>query len=113
MICSLNPALIIFSSISFIGFGGACLGSTRMEREFERYGLAAWRPLLGVLQLSGAAGLMIGLAYPWLGQAAAGGLALMMLAGVIVRIKIKDTVLQMLPAVFYLVLNGYICVAAF
>ncbi len=113
MICVLNLALIIFSSISFIGFGAACLGLPRMKREFDRYGLGAWRPLIGVLQLCGAAGLIIGLAYPWLGQAASAGIALMMLAGVGVRIKIKDSVAQTSPAVFYLVLNAYLCVAAF
>ena len=38
---------------------------------------------------------------------------MMMLTGVIVRIKIKDTLLQMLPAIGYSLLNGYICFTAF
>ena len=42
-----------------------------------------------------------------MGQAAAGGLALMMLVAVIVRIQIKDTLLQTIPALFYLTLNIY------
>jgi hypothetical protein len=50
---------------------------------------------------------------PWLGQLAAGGLALMMLIAVIVRIQIKDTILQTLPALFYLALNAYLCLAGF
>ena len=45
--------------------------------------------------------------------AAAAGLALMMLVGVGVRIKIKDSLLQTTPALFYLVLNAYLCLAAF
>jgi hypothetical protein len=44
---------------------------------------------------------------------AAGGLALMMLVAVVVRIQIKDSVLQTIPALFYLVLNTYLCLAGF
>jgi hypothetical protein len=39
--------------------------------------------------------------------------ALMMLVAVGVRIKIKDTFLQATPALFYLVLNTYLCLPAF
>ena len=50
---------------------------------------------------------------PWMGQLAAGGLALMMLIAIIVRIKIKDSLLQTIPAVFYLAFNTYLCIAGF
>ena len=60
-----------------------------------------------------AVGLLVGLSQPWMGRAAAAGLALMMLVAVGVRIKIKDTFLQTTPALFYLVLNAYLCLAAF
>lgn len=109
----LNAILIIFSAISFLGFGSACIGSPNMKREFKRYHLAAWRPLIGVLQLAAAAGLLAGLNQPWTGRAAAGGLAMMMLAGVGVRIRIQDRLVRMLPALFYLALNAYLCAAAF
>jgi uncharacterized membrane protein YkgB len=84
-----------------------------MKREFERYRLGAWRTLIGALQLSAAIGLLAGLSEPWLGRFAAAGLALMMLAGVGVRIQIKDSLSQMVPALFYLALNAYLCAAAF
>lgn len=84
-----------------------------MKREFQRYRLGAWRPLIGTLQLAAAAGLLAGLSQPWVGRTAAAGLAVMMLAGVCVRIKIKDTVLQMAPALFYLLLNAYLWAAGF
>jgi hypothetical protein len=48
-----------------------------------------------------------------MGQAAAGGLALMMLIAVIVRIQIRDSLLQTIPALFYLALNAYLCLAGF
>jgi hypothetical protein len=48
-----------------------------------------------------------------LGQSAAIGLALMMSVAVGVRIKIKDSMLQTMPALIYLALNIYLSLAAF
>ncbi len=84
-----------------------------MQREFFRYRLASQRLRVGTLQWLAGAGLLAGLSQPWVGQLAAGGLALMMLVAVIVRIQIKDTLLQSCPALFYLVLNTYLCLAGF
>ena len=84
-----------------------------MRLEYERYGAAKFRRLVGALQLLGAAGLLVGFYQAWAGQLAAGGLALLMLCGVGVRIKIKDTPLQTLPAATYMVLNAYLCLAAY
>lgn len=113
MVPVLNFALIIFSAISFVGFGSMCVWAPYMKREFERYHLGPWRTLIGALQLIAAVGLLVGLNEPWLGRAAAAGLALMMLTGVGVRIKIKDSLLQTMPALFYMALNAYLCAAAF
>jgi uncharacterized membrane protein YphA (DoxX/SURF4 family) len=110
---ALNRVLIIFSAASFLGYGSTCLASAHMKREFARYGLPGQRVLVGILQLAAALGLLAGFMEPWIGRAAAGGLALMMLVGVLVRIRIKDTLLQTSPAFFYLVLDAYLCFAAF
>ncbi len=84
-----------------------------MKQEFLRYRLGSQRLLVGALQCSAGIGLLAGMSRPWIGQAAAGGLALMMLLAVGVRIRIGDTGRQMIPALFYLVLNAYLCVAGF
>jgi uncharacterized membrane protein YkgB len=84
-----------------------------MKREFERYRLASQCTLVGALQCCAAMGLLAGLSQPWMGRAAAGGLALMMLVAVGVRIRIKDTLLQAVPAVIYLALNAYLSLAVF
>jgi len=84
-----------------------------MKREFERYGLGSLRALIGGLQLCGALGVLAGLSQPWIGCASSAGLALMMLIGVGVRIKIKDPLLRTLPALFYMALNAYLSFAAF
>jgi hypothetical protein len=68
---------------------------------------------VGLLQWAAGAGLLIGLYIPWLGQAAAGGLALMMAVALVVRIRIHDRPHLMLPAAGYLALNAYLCFAGF
>ncbi len=113
MVPDLNNALIFFSAISFLGYGSACFFSSYMKREFDRYRFGTQRVLVGGLQVCAAIGLMAGLSQPWMGRAAAAGLALMMLIAVGVRIKIKDTLAQTIPALIYLVLNAYLSLAAF
>jgi len=110
---SLNAALIVFSSISFFVYGLSCFVSPYIKREFERYGVAPQRTLVGGLQLAAAVGLLAGLSQDWMGQMAAGGLALMMLVAVGVRIRIQDSLLQTLPALIYLLLNAYLCFVVF
>jgi uncharacterized membrane protein YkgB len=109
----LNALLIHFSAISFFAYGGACFLSARMKREFDRYRLGSQRTLIGGLQLCAAIGLLAGQSQPWMGRASSAGLALMMLVAVGVRIKIKDTLPQAIPALIYLVLNVYLSLAAF
>ncbi len=84
-----------------------------MKQEFLRYRLASQRITVAALQWFAGIGLLLGLTQPWLGQLAAGGLALMMLVAIIVRIQIKDTLLQTIPALLYLALNAYLCLDGF
>jgi len=100
--------LVCFSAISFFYYGSCCFLSPYIRGEFTRWGFERQRRMIGALQLAGAAGLIIGLAVPWIGQFAAGGLAVMMLFGVAVRIKIRDTPLQTSPALLYLAVNTYL-----
>ena len=113
MLAPLNAVLILFSAISFFTYGSACFLSAYMRREFDRYQLGSQRTLVGGLQLCAAIGLLAGLSQPWMGRAASAGLAVMMLVAVGVRIKIKDTLPQTTPALLYLALNAYLCLAAF
>ena len=87
--------------------------SRAMRKEYDRYGLTKLRSLVGTLQVLGAIGLLVGLHTPWIGQFSAGGLALMMLCGVGVRIKIKDTALETLPAFAYMLLNAYLALVVY
>lgn len=111
----LKTTLILFSALSFLGYGLGCFFSAYQKAEFQRYQLSNRRNLVGILQCAAALGLIAGLVLnlPWIGQAAAGGLALMMLVALGVRVRIKDGLVQMLPATGYLALNAYLCIAGF
>lgn len=110
---SLDSVLIVLSALSFLAYGLASLLWPAMKREFDRYGLGWARMPVGGLQVLAAFGLLAGLGRPWMGRAAAVGLAVMMLVAVAVRIRINDTLVQTIPALVYLVLNAYLSVAAF
>lgn len=97
--------LIAFSAISFLFFGYACLTAPFMVTEFERYGLSRYRILNGYLQLAGGVALLAGFFFKPLALAGSAGLAILMFLGLLVRIKIKDSVLQSAPAFIYMLLN--------
>lgn len=109
----LHNALILFSALSFLAYGVTCIGSAHMKREFQRYGLARQRVWVGSLQLLAALGQLVGLSLPWIGLSASIGLAAMMLVGVLVRLRIKDRLVMIFPAFFYMILNAYLSVSAF
>ena len=101
--------LNLFCAVSFLGYGFSCLSSEHMVREFRRFGLARFRRLTGTLQLLGGTGLLVGLQFPVVGAIAAGGLAVQMLLGFGVRLKIRDRLVLCLPALIYLLLCGLLC----
>lgn len=96
------------SSASFGAYGLACFLDKRMVGEFERYRAASLRTITGGLQVAASIGLVLGLRYPPLLVLSAGGLALMMLGAVAVRIRIRDPLYAALPAIAYCMLNAYI-----
>ena len=61
-----------------------------------------------ILQLLGAIGLLVGLRYGPILTFASLGLALLMFAGVVVRIISKDSIQSSLQALFFMGLNAYI-----
>jgi len=108
----LNNAITLFSAISFLAYGTGCFTSRHLQKEFVRFGLSSLRRLIGFLQICGALGLLAGFRFPLLGQTAAGGLAVMMLLAVLVRIKIRDGFLKTTPAVLFFLVNGYLALLA-
>jgi hypothetical protein len=79
-----------------------------MKNEFKRFGLEKIGLITVLLEIIGAIGLLVGLKFYFILMISSLGLALLMLAGLIVRIRLKDSIWISLPAFFYMVLNTYI-----
>ena len=80
-----------------------------MILEFKRFGLTEYqRHATGILQLLGAAGLIAGLFIPIIGFLSSAGLAVMMLVAFLVRIRIRDGIVQSAPSLLFLALNSWI-----
>jgi hypothetical protein len=102
---NLLNVLIFISCLSFMGYGIAYFKSTKMKNEFKRFGLEKAGALTAVLELLGALGLLIGLKFHLILLVSAGGLAILMLLGVAIRLKVRDTLWVTLPALFFMILN--------
>ena len=103
-----STTAVLVSAALFLVYGLPCLFSHGMQEEFSRYGLSRFRRLTGALEVLGGAGLLVGLLVPTIMLVASGGLALLMLLGVIARIRVRDPLLEMLPAFVLLVMNVFI-----
>lgn len=79
-----------------------------MKEEFKRFGLEKMGLITIIFQLLGATGLLVGLKFNPILSISSLGLAVLMTAGLIVRIKLKDSIWVSLPAFFYMALNTYI-----
>ncbi len=76
-----------------------------MKTEFERFNLKKFGLFIIVLEILGALGLLLGLLFTPILLLSSGGLALLMLIGLITRIKLNDSFLVAFPAIFFMVLN--------
>lgn len=97
-------------SALFVYYGAACIWSSAMVEEFERFGLARFRVLTGVLEILGAIGLAIGFFVPVLRVAAAIGLCVLMSMGALHRIRQRDSLPEMAPALLFALLTLWIAV---
>jgi hypothetical protein len=100
--------LIWLSALSFLFYGVSYFTSQKLKDEFKRYGLARFGPLTAVLEILGGLGLLVGLQVPLILSVASGGLAVLMLLGFGVRLKIKDGFWLSLPSFLFMLLNAYI-----
>lgn len=99
---------VFVSSLSFLAYAISYFKTPYMKNEFKRFGLEKFAFSIIVLEILGALGLLVGLKYEIMLSMSSLGLALLMLAGVIVRIIVKDNLKVTLPALFFMLLNTYI-----
>jgi hypothetical protein len=79
-----------------------------MKSEFKRFNLEKLGLLIIILEFLGATGLIVGLKYNPILMLSSLGLFVLMLCGLIVRVKLKDSIWLSFPAIFYMILNLYI-----
>jgi hypothetical protein len=111
-VTNVSMVMMVVSAVLFVGYGALCLFSGGMKAEFERFGLSRFRRLTGGLEIHGGAGLVVGLFITEVAIVASGGLALLMLLGVIARLRVHDPLLEILPAGVLMVMNVVILLDA-
>ncbi|MDB2384875.1 DoxX family protein [Polaribacter sp.] len=106
--------LTCFTAVAFLIFGINCFTSPFIKNEFKRYGLPKVRTLIGALQVLGAVGLIIGYYYnPVLLLLSSTGLFILMTAGFIVRLKVKDNFVKSSPAFTFAAINLFIALKTY
>ncbi len=109
---TLTIICIIISSLSFYAYVVSYFISPHMKNEFKRFNLEKLGLLTIILELLGATGLLIGLKFNLILRISSLGLVLLMLCGLVVRLKLKDSVWISSPAILYMCLNIYIFFAS-
>ena len=105
--------LIVISSVSFLIYGISYFTTPNMKIEFKRFGLEKFGALTAILEILGALGLLLGIRFNPILLISSGGLDILMFLGVIVRIKMKDSLLISTPAAIYMLLNACIFFLSF
>ncbi len=96
---------VLISSLSFFAYAFSYFNEPHMKNEFKRFGLEKIGLTTILLEIAGALGLLVGLKFYFVLMISSLGLALLMFAGLIIRIKLRDSIWISLPAFFYMVLN--------
>lgn len=100
---------LILNAFFFLFYGFQSLHSVYMIDEFKRFGMTdSQRKLTGTLQILGSVGLLAGFLFPLTGLLAAAGFTVMMLVAFIVRIRIKDSFVQSLQSIIFMLINGWL-----
>lgn len=107
----MTTGLLFFSGASFVIYGISCLTSAGMRAEFVRFGVARFRVLVGCLELAGGFAQLAHRLTPGLTLAATAGLCVLMLLGVITRLRVGDRWLVIVPAAGYMAINGWLLFA--
>ena len=101
----LNEIITLFAGLSFIIYGINSFLSQKMVLEFKRWGLEKKRKIIAVSQFICGVLLCLGLISKTLLFISSSFLVIMMLTAVYVRIKIKDNISEILPAMSYLLIG--------
>lgn len=107
-----RAGIMAVDGMAFLVYGASLLTSSSMVNDFDRFGLSSFRTLTGVLELLGGLGVLAGLRFPGLAKVASAGLSLLMLLGVLVRLRAGDGAMQAVPATVLCAVNAWIAIEA-
>jgi len=105
---SVKTICVLISSLSFYAYVASYFMSPHMKNEFKRFNLEKLGLLTIILEFLGATGLLVGLTFNPILTIASFSLGLLMFCGLIVRLKMKDSLWISSPAIFYMCLNLFI-----
>jgi hypothetical protein len=75
-------------------------------QEFRQYGLPDWlRDIVGILKLTFASWLLVGIAWPRFAVLGAAGIAFLMACAFFTHLRVKNSVFKMLPSLALLALS--------
>ena len=102
----MNPLVIIiyFTGFSFIAYGINSFVSKRMINEFKRWGLEDKRKIIGICQFISGTGIILGSEFKTVLISSAIFIIIMMIVAIGVRIRIRDDISDILPAIAYIML---------
>lgn len=100
--------LLSAAAFAYYGYGTLVMEAPRLE--YQRFGMTHLRVFVGLMQLLGVAGLLVGLQFAIIGAMAATGFAIMMVAGLLVRYQSGDRPRLMIPAASLGILNTLLVV---
>ena len=102
--------LALVSGLSFLRYGTRILFRAPLREEFTRYGMPKIRTFVGAMEVLGGTAVLLGLGFAPLGAFGAAGLALLMVLGLVVRIRIGDAPRLMVPAACLAAVNAVLVV---
>ncbi|MEV6302917.1 DoxX family protein [Actinoplanes sp. NPDC051861] len=94
---------VLFAALLVVSAAGKLRGEASQVATLERVGARKLAPVLALLELAGAAGLVAGLAWWPIGIAAGTGIALYFLGAIGAHLRVKDTAVT--PAAVLLVVS--------
>ena len=103
-----SQVIILFISFSFLFYALHALFSQKMKDEFSRWGVQKYRILISCVQLLSGFSLLLSFFYPFLVIYCSSIFLIMMMGAIFVRIRVKDSFLDTLPALLYFFLNTII-----
>ena len=111
----LTKILQAFLGLAFLGAGGQKLaGADQMVEDFDRFGYPQWfMYATGTIEITGALGMLVGLARPVVAPFAGLLLAATMTGALATHIRMKDPAQKMVPPTVLLTLSSVVLARRF